>query len=127
MPHDDANLGLLRQRQCEFCGASLAGKRRQARFCDARCRLGAWKRNREASSIRQAQEYEVEDVERQLSDGSDPIFIGGRPYAREEAWAAAAGLRATWAIRGALATAQTCQEHGQWWVLVQVPLGEFPG
>lgn len=77
--------------------------------------------------IRAAQEHSVADVERQLADGAESVFVERRPISREAAWAAAAGIRATWAIEGARVTGRVVRESGQWWVLAQIPLGKFPG
>jgi hypothetical protein len=127
VPRDEATSGLLPTRTCENCGGSLEGKRRHARFCSGACRAEAHQKRQMNEEIRAAQEQGVADVERQLAEGKDPIYIEGRALSREGAWAATAGLRATWEIPNARATARTIFESGQWWVYVQVPLGKFPG
>lgn len=117
---------VIPSRVCAHCGEPLEG-RPNKRYCNDACRLAAFNARGERETIRQAQEHAVADVERQLAGGAETVFVEGRAISREAAWAAAAGLRATWAIDGAVATARTLHEQGQWWVLVQVPLGEFPG
>ncbi len=127
MRQDVAKSGLLPDRSCENCGGSLEGKRRHARFCSSTCRVESHQKRRMNEEIREAQERGITEVERQLAEGHERVLIEGKLINREPAWAAIQGLRATWAIPGARATARTIYEAGQWWVLVQVPLGEFPG
>jgi len=124
---DVTDTSQIPQRRCEWCGESLEERRPNVKFCNAAHRMEAFKRRRLTAEIREGQEEGVADVERQLADGRERILVAGRLINREPAWAAAAGLRATWAIEGARATARTVFEGGQWWVLVQVPLGRFPG
>lgn len=37
----------MSERSCEFCGATLSKRRRDARFCNESCRSSAWKRSRQ--------------------------------------------------------------------------------
>jgi len=127
MPPDVASTALGSDSRCQFCGKSLEGRRPNVKFCNATCRMGAFQHRRVAAEIREAQEAGIADVERQLAEGNERILVGGKLIYREAAWAAIAGIRATWAIPEARYTARTVFEGGQWWVLVQIPLGEFPG
>jgi hypothetical protein len=52
-------------RSCAMCGASLEGRRRQARFCTAECRRAAW-RSRQA-----------EKASRTVSAGAERLPSGG--------------------------------------------------
>ena len=105
----------------------MSSPRPNRRYCGDSCRLEAFEKRRQHEEILAAQVAGVEAVERQLFEGRETIVVEGREIQRESAWAATAGLRATWDIDGARATGHVTHESGQWWALVQVPLGEFPG
>lgn len=109
------------------CGTIMRSPRPNRLYCSDACRLEAFEKRRQDDEIRAAQVAGVELVERQLAQGDPTIIVNGREIQRESAWAATQGLRATWDIDGAKQTGKVMYEEGQWWALVMVPLGAFPG
>lgn len=105
----------------------MESPRPNRRYCGDACRMEAFEKRRAQEDILAAQVAGVELIEQQLSEGKETIVVEGREIQRESAWAAVAGIRATWDIDGAKQTGQVTHEGGQWWALVMVPLGEFPG
>lgn len=105
----------------------MRSPRPNRRYCTDACRLEAFEKRRQVEEILAAQVAGVEAVEEQLAAGQDVIVVEGREINRQSAWAATAGIRATWEIDGAKHTGRVEYENGQWWAMVMVPLGPFPG
>lgn len=87
-----------------------------------------WAEQPELSPVRRRQLLDLEDIEQQLADGADPVFVFGRHIDREPAWAIAASLRKAFDLEigwdGVIA-----DPDGTWYVRLddgrELPLGQF--